>query len=255
MHISGAHCIEIGENLLTVARRSSLNANDLTKITLEGEQLINLSRIKGIGTAKYLFGRKLFSNENWSLDLVHKIKPNTEILHMSLKQDGSEVMNGAYSKTNKNGRVYSKFHFTEGDIYLTTGETTKYGTLAKQRKKFVLPEKYYDYLWCLKERKLQILADLFGICGETKTVEEMAEKWGVKTTRIREIRENSLLVTKQLVTHNWRKPIGLTEKNHYSIFDYIRALRYIKEKGADSSESEKANSVILEWRLERAKNS
>ena len=259
MHINGPRCIEIGEILLDATKKArsdmSEQIGDVARITLRDNELINLSMVKGKFTGKRLFDRQILPDENWSLDIVHKMKPDTDILHMSLKQGGEEVIKGAYSKSNKNGKAYSKFHFTEGEIYLTTGETTKFGTLAKQRRQFVLPMKYYGYLWWLKERNLQIISDLFGLCGKMKTADELAKIWGVQSNRIKKIRENSLLLTRELIKHNWKKPIELTKGKLYSIFDYIRALKYIKEYGDNSAHSEKANSVIYEWRMAKSKMS
>lgn len=237
--MKGVGIINLGEQLITTVNKSpntKIGKRQIKQLQLNTKDLINLVSKNDEQVFEsyprrdndYTFGRHLYSWYNWVLDAKYKTKSNYEVLTMSLKKDGNEVLKGAYSKSKVKDGEIKKFHITENGLELKTGYTNKKGNVTKSTSSEFFPEKLQDYIWTLNDKSLLILSDYFGIFGKSKAPEEIGKEWDIKPNRVKEIKNKALGIVKDRAKYDSFPAIKETEEHKYTIKDYIDAIRHLE---------------------------
>lgn len=283
--MKGIGIINLGEKLITTVNKSpntKVGKRQIKQFQLNTEDLMNLVKKNDRQVFEsnprtdndYTFGRYLYDWYSWVLDVSYKEKSNYEVLALSLKKDGNEVLKGAYSKSKVEGGEIKKFHITENCFELQTGHTNKKGKIEKSTPSEFFPEKLQDYIWSLEDKSLLILSDYFGIFGKSKAPEEIGKQWGIKSNRVKEIKKQAIWRVKYRAEDSRFPAIKETEEHKYTIKDYIDAIRhlennktydYIRGRSFNTNtiiddeflkevgKVRKSQDVISEWRMTRKK--
>lgn len=225
--MNGIQYIDMGEKLLSLVKKSGrINPkNKRLELSLNSDEVYNLAKNNDMVNGEYFFGKGIYSNFDWNLDLAYKAKPNYEVLSVNLTKDGCDSLRGAISKSKTKKGEIKKYHFTDNDILLQTGSTSKSGKIKQPQKKEVFPEKLLGYLWPLEERSLIVLSDLYGIVGDAKPVEQVAKEWNLTPTRIKEIKRHAVWSTLSRYQERSCNKLTETDAHQYSIQEYIKALK------------------------------
>ncbi len=216
------------------------NKKTYNKITLNTKDLLKYTKddIYNYNEERCFWGKHIYNLDDYALDILHKTKNSCEILIMSLKHivnkgqghesETEEIYRGAISKTKtKKGEVI-KYHITEGEIDLYTGNTKPNGKIVRAHREPVFPEKYLDYLYNLDDRTIKIIKDWYGLFREKKSPEDIGKMWGIKRNRVNEIVKIAVHRLRDMSQDEMIKPIRETNQNHYTIRDYINALNELE---------------------------
>ena len=237
--MKGANFINLGEKLITVVEQRSKNKMNtsvprvngkISQVTLNKEDLFELTKNENFSDKQNcLFGQYLHVWSNWAADLKYKKKSNYEVIKFNLKQDGDEVIKGAFSKTKQANGEIKKFRFLEEDMYIKSGYTNRLGQVMVSRRQDYFPEKYKGYLWSMPQKDLLIVADAYGIGCKKKSLDQIAIEWGVQRYRVMQIKKHAMWDMISRATQKSLKPIKETTESKYTIEDYIEACKFLKD--------------------------
>ena len=227
--------IFLGERLFNYVRQNSgksqaCRKNECRKLILNTDDILEFTKDENrLKQRKFLFGRFMYDWYEWNLELVHKVKSKSEVLSVNLKQNDKEVMTGAFLKNNKGAMSY---HFTNNNILLQTGNTANTGYLIDYRKTAILPEKFYDLLWIFDDKTLIWISKMFGIGGKKYHLDEIAKESDTCHDTIYDRKVYYLKLLNSLYNSDTCKRYNKTEPNGYTVVDYMKALREIKNNRA-----------------------
>ena len=221
--------ISLGEKIINVinnGQKPSLEAIasgkiNKTNITLSKDYLVKLTETEN----PEFFGDGL---QDWTLDIVHKAKSKYEIVSLILKQNGREIIKGAFSKAKNSIGEVKKYHFAIDELLLQTGHTNNMGVLKKAKRRGIIPEKYKDYMWSLPDKSLQIISDFYGLFDKPKSVEQICGKWNIKPYRVKLLRLQALSELRKRI-QDGIPSMRETTNGKYTLEDFVEALNYIKE--------------------------
>lgn len=280
--MKGINAISLGDRLIRTVNNSSKTKtvnNQIKHLQLNTEEVLKLaSKDKKLpwNSKDHTFGMYLYGWNKMILDLTYKAKSKYEILVMSLKENGKEVLKGAYSKSKVKGGEEKKFHITKSDIELQTGHTNKKGKIVKSTTTDVFPEKYNDYIWRLNDKNLLIVSDYYGLFGKKKPIEEIAGEWKIKSKRATFLKDKAMLITRDSIDRGL-PAVKETEINKYTMKDYVHAVRHLQNNKVydymrgyrstfskdpviddkflkEVAEVRRCQNIIAEWNMTRTKN-
>ena len=220
--------INFGKELFNIVKESKFQQKSCLEnghriFRLNTQDLVELTKNDKSGDIKKgLFGKNVTDLKNWTLDLKYKAAEKFKVLTLDLKHNDDTTIKGAISETNNN---IIKYHYTENEYTLHTGNTFQTGTLNAQsnRRQIILPEKYIGSLWTLHKEDLLMLSDAIGIAGKKLKPNEVAKKYDLTIPGLN-LQKRYLM--KKLQNNSKRKDMQLlkTEENNYTAIDYIKAI-------------------------------